>query len=183
MARTARTRQRTFVFPPEMTALMECDGDVRFTVAGVAGRGLLALGHGDRNAILAAFDTYARRAWGVGVAGDEGSPDKAAGARLVRTWATLAADCGQTGGMAHGARDCEACSSPDWAAEYRVRHDHRCWLCAAIKDAPWWWVGLFDEPEANASRAGYLPVTLWRDPADIELERSWSGEPAVTAAA
>lgn len=166
-----------------MTELMECDGDVRFTVAGIAGRGLLALDHGDRATILAVFDTYARTVWGqASLAGDR--PLRAEDAdRLVRTWAKPVGDCGQPDGMTHGNRDCEACLSPDWAAEYCVRHEHSCWLCAAIKEAPWWWTGLFDEPGANERKPGYLPVTVWRDPADIALESSWAAESTVADAA
>lgn len=173
MARAARVRQRTYAFPAEMIELMECDGDVYFTVAGVAGRGLLALGHERPAAILGAFDRYARSVWGqVSVAGDRPlRPDDVD--VLVRTWVRPVTDCGATGGMAHGARDCEACASPDWAAEYRVRHEHSCWRCAAIKAAPWWFTGLFDEPATNARKPGYLPVTMWRDPADIDLQASW----------
>lgn len=183
MARAARVRQRTYVFPAEMTELMECDGDVYFTVAGVAGRGLLALGHGDSWAILSAFDGYARRNWGLfSLVGDRPIRTDDAEA-LVRTWVRPVADCGGTGGMTHGARDCEACASPDWAAEYRVAHEHSCWLCAAIKDAPWWFAGLFDEPTANARKAGYLPVTVWRDPADIALQASWDAPATVADAA
>lgn len=178
MPRTARPRPRADAFPPEMLELMECHGDVHFTVAGVAGRGLLALGHGAPGAIIAAFDTYARRSWGVALAGE----DAITGDMLLRTWAKPVTDCGRTGNMAHGSRDCEACAAPDWAGEYRVPHVHHCWLCAAIKDSPWWWTGLFDKPGAQSPRAGYLPVTVWRDPADVELELSWS-PPAVAAAA
>lgn len=182
MPRTARNRPRTYVFPAELTELMECDGDVYFTVAGIAGRGLLALGHGDAVMILAAFDGYARAAWGqTSVAGDRPLHADDLDA-LVRTWVKPVVDCGQTGGMAHGARDCEACASPDWASEYRVRHEHSCWLCAAIKQAPWWFTGLFDDPAANAGKPGYLPVTMWRDPADVDLVASWSTPSLVGAA-
>lgn len=179
MSRTTRPRPRTYAFPPAMTELMECDGDVQFTVAGIAGRGLLALGHGGRAAIYAAFDAFAVRSWGAGLL----DRDTAGGSRLVRTWVKPVADCGRTGGMRHGDRDCEACASPDWAAEYQVRHEHSCWLCAAIKDAPWWLTGLFDDPDAHAGKPGWLPVTVWRDPADVELERSWAAEPAESTAA
>jgi hypothetical protein len=174
MARTTRARQRTYAFPTEMTELMECDGDVHYTVCGVNGRGLLALGHGNDEAILAAFDAFARGVWRqTSLAGDRPlRADDRAG--LVRTWVKPITDCGRTGGMSHGDRDCEACASPDWATEYRVRHEHSCWLCAAIKESPWWCVGMFDDPKANAGKAGYLPVTVWRDPADVALEASWT---------
>lgn len=180
MARAARVRQRTYAFPAEMTELMECDGDVYFTVAGIAGQGFLALGHGDLWAILSAFDRYARTNRGqVSLAGDR--PIRVDDtATLVRTWARPVTDCGTPGGMTHGARDCEACASPDWAAEYRVRHEHACWRCEAIKAAPWWFTGLFDEPMLNARKPGYLPVTMWRDPADVALQASWDA-PAIEA--
>jgi hypothetical protein len=182
MARASRVRQRTYAFPAEMTELMECDSDVHFTVAGITGRGLLALGHGNPATILDVFDRYARTAWEqVSIAGDRPLRLDDADA-LVRTWVKPVADCGMTGGMTHGARDCQACASPDWAAEYRVRHDHACWRCEAIKAAPWWFVGLFDEPAANAHKAGYLPVTMWRDPADVALQASWDA-PIVADAA
>ena len=156
--------------------LMEEIDGVRFTPFGISGRGLVALGHGDAAAVYAAFDQYARMCWGMPL-----EPDGFT--FLLRTWAALASDCGHVDEPDHGTRDCQACASPDWAAEYRVRHEHVCWLCQEIAAAPWWLTGLFDPPGSNAKRVGYFPVTMLRDPADAAAEQAWTlPESAVDAA-
>lgn len=147
--------------------LLETAGDVKFTPIGISGRGLLALGHGQLEAIHAAFAQYARERWGAQL-------PPLGSAELVRTWVAAVTDCGAVGDPDHGTRDCQACLSPDWAAEYRIRHDHSCWLCAVIAAAPWWLTGLFDPPSAHANAPGFFPVTLLRDPADVVAEQAWA---------
>lgn len=153
-------------FPAALTAAVEDVEGVSVLEIGPDDRGLLALGHPEFDTVASAFDRWARDRWNWASAAGESTDDGRVTRDVLRqTYATVRADCGETGLASHGKAFCGACAWPLWASRTQAEHtcdqEIGCYWCTDIVQASLWLAWLdgdqsLDEVDAQA----YFPVTM-----------------------